>query len=340
MEKRGNEAMMTLLAKLTADVATSATEGGSFWFPPQASTAASTIDDVYYFIYYISVFFFVLIGAAIVYLSLKYRRKSRDQKPVEAAGHSNTLELTWSIIPTLLCVVMFYMGAVGFMDLRVAPKDALEVNVKAWKWAWEFQYPNGGTSSELYVVKDRPVRLVMASDDVLHSFFVPSFRVKQDVVPGRYTTLWFEATMAGEHQIFCTEYCGTRHSDMLAKVVVLETQEEWDAKMKQVGNPYEGKSPAESGALVYKAKGCNACHSLDGSKVIGPSFKGIWGEEHAFTDGSKATVDENYVRESVLYPQKKVLEGFPPVMPTYQGRLSDDEIGFLIEYLKTLASGN
>lgn len=309
---------------------------GTFWFPVQASTSAETIDFVYYFIYYISVFFFVLIGAAIIALTIRYRRQSRDERAAPAASHSNSLELTWSIIPALLCVAMFYFGTVGFMDLRTAPEDATEVTVRGYKWAWEFEYGNGATSTELHAVLGEATRLVMYSDDVIHSFFVPSFRVKQDVVPGRYTSMWFEPTAVGEHQIFCTEYCGTRHSDMLAKVIVHPTRDAYDQAVAALANKYDNLSSAESGELIYKAKGCNGCHSVDGSRLVGPSFKGIWGEQHRFADGSSGKVDENYIRNSVLYPQKQVVTGYSPVMPSYQGQLDDDEITYVIEYIKTL----
>ncbi|MEL6543076.1 MAG: cytochrome c oxidase subunit II [Myxococcota bacterium] len=323
-------------ANALTSLAVSAGDGSSFWFPPQASTSAETIDFVYYFIYYISIFFFVLIGGAIVYLALRYRRRSRDELALEAAGHSNTLEVTWSVIPAILCVFMFYFGTVGFMDLRTAPEDSNEVTVHGWKWAWEFEYENGGTSQMLHAVLGEPTRLVMYSDDVLHSFFIPSFRVKQDVVPGRYTSLWFEPTIAGEHQVFCTEYCGTKHSDMLAKVMVHETREQYEEAMSGLMNKYEGLSQAESGEMIYKAKGCNGCHSLDGSRLVGPSFKGLWGKERKFADASVENADENYVRNSILNPQGQVVEGYPPVMPSYKGQLTDDEIGFIIEYIKTL----
>lgn len=326
---------MTVLNILVSS-ALGAADGGSFWFPAQASTSAETIDFVYYFIYYICIFFFVVIGAAIVFLTLRYRRRGRDDLAGHAPGHSNTLEITWSVIPAILCVFIFYFGTVGFMDLRTSPDDATEVTVRGWKWAWEFEYPNGATSDVLHAVKGEPTKLLMFSDDVIHSFFVPSFRVKQDVVPGRYTSLWFEPTIAGEHQVYCTEYCGTKHSDMLATVLVHETREEYDTAMKKLANKYEGLTAAQSGELLYKAKGCNACHSLDGSKIVGPTFKGLWGKERKFVDAATAVADENYLRNSILYPQKQVVEAYPPVMPAYQGQLTDDEIGYLIEYIKSL----
>lgn len=328
--------MTTAALHRIASSAVMGADDGSFWFPVQASTSAETIDFVYYFIYYISIFFFVLIGAAILYFAMRYRRRGRDTLAEPAPSHSNSLELTWSIIPALLCVAMFYFGTVGFMDLRTPPEEATEVTVRGYKWAWEFEYGNGATATELHAVVGEPTRLVMYSDDVIHSFFVPSFRVKQDVVPGRYTSLWFEPTVAGEHQVFCTEYCGTRHSDMLAKVIVHESREEYNQAMSALSNKYEGLSQAESGQVIYKEKGCNSCHSIDGSRLVGPSFKGIWGEQHKFTDGSAAAVDENYVRNSVLYPQKQVVAGYPPVMPSYQGQLDDDELGYIIEYIKSL----
>lgn len=310
---------------------------GSFWLPEQASTSAETIDFVYWFIYYISLFFAVAIGAAIVILVFRFKRKNRDEiADRNAPHHSNTLEITWSIIPALLCVAMFYLATVGFMDLRTAPQNAEEVTVHGWKWAWEYEYANGATASVLHAVKGEPTKLLMYSDDVIHSFFVPAFRVKQDVVPGRYSSLWFTPTVAGEHQVFCTEYCGTSHSDMLSTVMVHETREQYEEALKKLGNKYEGLSLADAGAAVYKAKGCATCHSVDGSKLVGPSFKGTWGSARKFQDGTEAQADENYIRNSVLYPQKQVVAGYPPVMPTYKGQLSDDEVGYIIAYIKSL----
>ena len=308
---------------------------GDFWFPKQASTVASSVDDVYYFIYWVSVFFLVLIVGLLVYFAKKYQMKNRTQKAESQFHHSNLVEVVWTIPPLIISVIIFWVSTVAFINQKTMPEDSYEIYVRGWKWAWQFTYPNGYEDSVLHVPKDRPVKLIMSSDDVLHSFFIPAFRVKQDVVPGRYTNLWFEATDAGEYNIFCTEYCGTRHSDMLTKIIVHEDGE-FDTWLADASNILDKLSPVEAGAYLYEKKGCNQCHSVDGSSGVGPSFKGKWGTERGLVTGEKVAIDENYIRESVLMPQAKVAEGYAPVMPTYQGKLKDGEISAIIEYIKSL----
>ena len=224
--------------------------------------------------------------------------------------------------------------------MRTPPKDAVDITVTGKQWLWTFEYYNGKkTLNELYVRQNMPVRMVMRADDVLHSFFVPAFRVKQDLIPGRYTQLWFTPTKIGTFDIFCAEYCGTGHSAMLGRVIVL-SPEAYDIWENGVGTDGDGAvaslPPAELGEKVYKGKGCNACHSVDGSVVLGPSFKGLYGREGALEDGSSYTADENYIMKSILEPQEEVVKGFQPVMPSFKGILSDDEITALIAYMKTL----
>jgi cytochrome c oxidase subunit II len=221
-----------------------------------------------------------------------------------------------------------------YYDQRTMPKDAMEISVTAQKWRWDFEYKNGKkASTEFYVPVGVPVRLLMTSVDVIHSFYVPSFRMKQDVVPGMYSNVWFQAKETGVFQLFCTEFCGTNHSAMLGKVHVVDRLE-FD---KWVGGDPDAKlPPAERGAKLYTNKQCNTCHSIDGSKIIGPTFKGIWGREEELSDGSKVKVDENYVMESMMNPQAKIVKGFPPSMPPFQGSLTVDETKAIIEFLKTV----
>ena len=309
------------------------------WIPEAASNLASKVDGVLLLITIMSLVFFILITVVLVYFAIKYRRKREDEETPYITG-SEPLEIIWTVIPSILLIVLFVYGYVVFKDMRTPPKDAVEINVQGKQWLWTFDYYNGKkTINELYVQYNRPVRLVMEAQDVLHSFFVPAFRVKQDLVPGRYTQLWFTPTKIGTFDIFCAEYCGTGHSAMLGKVIVLspEAYEIWEKGVKvDEGVGVASLPPAELGAKIYKEKGCNACHSLDGSKIVGPSFKGIFGHPVELQDGSKVDVDENYIRQSILEPQAQVVKGFAPVMPSFKGILSDEDVTALVAYIKTL----
>ncbi len=308
--------------------------GRSTWLPRRASTTAADVDAAWAVVFWISVFFFFLITFLVVFFAIRYRGQ-RGIGPREYLKHNTPLEVTWSIIPLGIVIYLFYMGFTGYLNLVTPPENTYEVQVTAQKWNWLFTYPNGHINAELHVPVNQPVRLVMSSEDVLHSFYVPDFRVKQDVVPGRYTTLWFEATETGEMDIFCTEYCGTKHSNMLSKVVV-HAPGEFESWLEEASDIFKDRPLWQVGELLYNQRGCKQCHSLDGSRGTGPSFKNLWGTQHALQDGSQVTVDENYVRESILMPQAKLTAGYEPVMPTYQGRLKDKEITAIIEYLKTL----
>lgn len=313
---------------------TTVASDATFWFPEQASTVAPGVDWVYYFIYWVSVFFFVLLMVGMTLFAFKYKRKKGVQNEARA-GHNNLLEIVWTAIPSLIVVAIFYFGVTTYLDMRQPPADAYPVNVTGIKWAWSFTYPNGHVEPELHVPVNRPVKLTMTSEDVIHSFFVPAFRVKQDVVPGRYTTLWFEATKTGEFQVFCTEFCGTKHSDMLTKVIV-HPEGEFEKWLAGAADSTAGMPLAEAGAKLFEKQGCKQCHSIDGSPGVGPSMKGLWDKTESLTGGATAKVDENYIRESILEPMAKVVNGFPPAMPTYAGRIKDKEITAIIEYVKTL----
>lgn len=306
-----------------------------FMLPENKSplTADST-DGLFHFINEVSLIFLIGITFALIYFAFKYRRKSEDDK-TPVITHNNTLEITWSVIPLLIVLVVFGWGYSGWLNLRAVPDDAYEIQVTGFKWNWSVNYENGAqTLNEVHVPAGRPVKLVMQSRDVLHSFFVPDYRVKHDVLPGRYTYVWFQAEEAGESQVFCTEYCGTSHSDMLAKIIVHEP-DEFELWLEQNGGGPTG-TPAEQGEKLVQLQGCQTCHSVDGSPMIGPTFQGLWGREGQLSDGSSYTVDENYIRESILYPGEKVVAGYDNVMTPYEGRLNDDEISNIIEYLKTL----
>ncbi|MGV8039441.1 MAG: cytochrome c oxidase subunit II [Thermoanaerobaculaceae bacterium] len=309
-------------------------QGGGFWMPPPASTTAGEVDALFHFILWLSAFFFALIvGLGVLFVVRFHRRRAATPEP--SASHNTALELTWTIIPLILVVVIFGWGFKVFLDMNTVPADAYEVQVTGQKWKWLFTYPSGHVDENLHVPINRPVRLVMTSEDVIHSFFVPAFRVKRDVVPGRYSKLWFEANRAGQFDIFCAEYCGSSHSDMIAKVIV-HPEGEFEAWLEKEANVLSKLPPAEAGERLYKIRGCAQCHSVDGAAGIGPTLKGLFGEAVPLTGGGTAVADENYLRESILEPQATVVAGFQPVMPTYKGRLSDAEITAIIAYIKTL----
>ncbi len=309
------------------------------WIPEVASNLASKVDGLLILITLLSLVFFILITVVLVYFAIKYRRKREDEETPYITGNE-PLEIIWTVIPSILLIILFVYGYVVFKDMRTPPEDALEVTVEGKQWLWTFDYYNGKkTINELYVQHNRPVRLVMEAPDVLHSFFVPAFRVKQDLVPGRYTQLWFTPTKIGTFDIFCAEYCGTGHSAMLGKVIVLspEAYEIWEKGVKaDEGAGVASLPPAELGEKIYKEKGCNACHSVDGSVLVGPSFKGIFGHAAVMQDGSSVNVDENYIKQSIIEPQAHVVKGFQPVMPSFKGILSDEEVTALVAYIKTL----
>jgi cytochrome c oxidase subunit II len=306
----------------------------SVLLPPEGSSFAHNVDALYYFIHYLSLFFYILIVGAIVYFLWRYRRGHREGP---GPTHNLPLELTWSVIPLILLLAMFLWGFRGYMDMSMPPKGATEIHVVGKQWLWTFEYPDGFQQiGELHVPVNKPVNLVMTSEDVIHSFFVPSFRQKMDVIPGRYTSFWFDPILVGEHHVFCTEYCGDGHSDMLAKLVV-HTPEDYEAWKKKAQEEDTTTPLPELGAKLYQSKACFTCHSTDGSVKVGPSFKGIYGHSVTLSDGTSVTVDDNYIRESILNPTAQVVQGFPPAMPSFQGQLRDREIAGLIAFIKSLS---
>ncbi len=314
--------------------------GGSFWMPTQASSISASTDWLFYFVLWITIFFTILVAGIMVYFVVKYRHVEGKPAPGKTAGHSTALEVTWTVIPTIIVILIFFYGFRGYLDQAVVPPDAIDVKVIGRMWAWNFSYKaaNNGISDTLYIPINKPVMFTLQSEDTIHSLYIPAFRMKKDVVPGRYNKMWVTATELGTFPIECAEYCGTNHSQMAAKVVVM-TEDDWLKKMAEVGNIFSGRSMSEVGEVLYQQRGCAGCHSLDGSIVIGPSWKNVWGHEAVFTDGTKQIADENYIRESILYPQKKIVAGFGGQMPSYAGSLNDKEIDAIIEYMKTLADG-
>lgn len=314
----------------------------TFWLPEQASTFAPGHDWLFYFIYWVSVISFIGLMAAMTLFAIKYRRRSKDQRTSPNEGNT-ALELIWSAIPGLVFVVIFVVGFKTYIDMATPPANAMEVRVVGYKWFWEMRYPNGQTMNNTLVVPvNTPVRLVMSSEAtspedpaVIHSFFVPAFRTKRDVLPYRYTVMWFEATKVGEYHIFCAEYCGTGHSKMIGTVRVVP-QDEFEDAIKPAGWDEEKETLAEFGKRTFAEAGCTACHSVDGSRLVGPSLQGVYGSSVALTDGSTVEADENYLRDSIMDPQSQIVAGYPPSMPTYAGRLTDQQIDGLIEYIKSV----
>lgn len=310
----------------------------TFWFPPQASTFAKEVDDFYFLIYYICLAFFIPIVIGMVYFVWKYRRRPGYEGSSEA-WHNNLLEVTWTVVPTLLVVWIFVRGTEGYLDMMRPPADTIDINLTARKWAWTFQYPNGAISDQLHIPIDKPVRMVMRSDDVLHSFFIPSFRCKTDVVPGRVQTMWFQAIQKGEFDIFCAEYCGEKHSNMLSTVTVHD-QAGYEKFLAEGVKPPE--DPVKHGVWLYNRMGCKGCHSLEeGKVVVGPSFSKSFGSEQQMSNGEKVKIDEAYIQESILEPQNKKRAGFEKVsqMQSFQGKLKKEQIEALTAMIKSLKDG-
>lgn len=302
------------------------------WLPRAASTLADSVDTAWDVVYWMSIVFFVVIIGAQAYFMWKYKRRTETDVTSDI-DHSTAVEITWTVIPSLLCIFLFLFGFYGYVNASVAPANAYEIQVTGQKWSWAFSHPNGKTEAgELHVPKGRPVKLIMSSRDVLHSFFVPEFRIKQDVVPGIYTTLWFEATEEGPMAIFCTEYCGTDHSAMLASMNVMN-----EGAFQEWLNADEGKgmTPVAMGADLFAKNACLSCHSAtDATVKVGPSLYKVFGRQEQMADGSTLTADENYLRESILVPNAKLVKGFGPIMPAFKGVLKDKQIDAIIAYLK------
>jgi len=306
--------------------------GGIPLFPEQASSFAAEVDALYLFIVAVSAFFTLAVSVAVVVFAFRYRRKHAEEVGAHIEG-SLPLELAWSIIPTIIAMVMFVWGAKLFYELRRPPDEALQIYAVGKQWMWKFQHTGGQREiNELHVPTGRPVKVFVTSEDVLHDLYFPAFRTKIDAIPGRYTQLWFTATKPGRYHIFCAEYCGTKHSGMVGTVVVMEPAQyqSWLA-----GGGTEG-TMAERGARLFNDLACNTCH-LDSGQGRGPSLKDIMGTQVELVGGGTALVDEVYLRESILNSQAKVVRGFTPLMPTFQGLISEEGLAALIEHVKSLS---
>jgi cytochrome c oxidase subunit 2 len=296
--------------------------------PQQASTAAKEVDAFFYFLVGVSAFFALLIATLLIYFAIKYRRRSESERPHAIEG-ALQLELLWTLIPFGLTMVMFVWSAAIYVKLQRPPDDAIEVFVVGKQWMWKLQHIEGQREiNELHVPVGRPVKLTMTSEDVIHSFYVPAFRIKQDVLPGRYTTTWFQATKPGTYHLFCTEYCGTQHSGMIGSVIVMEPAEfaTW------LGGGVK-LSLASAGETLFQQLGCSTCH-LDQGTGRGPVLTGLLGKQVQLSNGTTLVADETYVRESILNPQAKIVAGYQPIMPTFKGLVSEEQLLQLIAYIK------
>lgn len=301
------------------------------FFPPEASTQAVQVDLLYFFLVAVSAFFAVLIAVLIIVFAVKFHRKSEDEVGVPIHG-SLILELAWTIIPLGLTMVIFVWGAVVFFHGVRPPKDSIDVYVVGKQWMWKIEHMNGAREiNELHVPIGQPVKLIMGSEDVIHSFSIPAFRVKEDVIPGRYNTLWFTATKPGRYHLFCTQYCGTRHSFMVGWVVAMEPA---DYQAWLAGGE-SGTTMVNAGAKLFQDLSCGTCHT-DTSQSRGPALNGVYGSRVQLTNGQSVIADDAYIRESILQPQAKIVAGYAPIMPTFQGLISEDQLLQLITYVKSL----
>ena len=300
-------------------------------FPEQASAMAARVDALFFFLIAVTVLFVALIFFLIVVFAVKYRRRSEDERPRPIEGNF-WLEILWSAIPLGLTMVMFVWGAIIYFDIYNPPNDALEIGVVGRQWMWKAQHAEGQSEiNELHVPVGQAVKLIMTSEDVIHDVFLPAFRVKQDVLPGRYTTLWFQPTKAGVYPLYCAEYCGTQHSGMVGRVVVLEPAE----FEKWLGGGATGMSMVDLGASLFQRFGCNTCHRGGGTSQ-GPSLAGLFGKTVQLEGGKTVTANEDYLRESILEPRAKVVAGYQPIMPTFKGLVSEEGILQLIAYIKSI----
>jgi cytochrome c oxidase subunit II len=389
---------MNALFLLMSNALAEGEQRSDFWLPEQASTLSSEIDTTFYFIYYVSAVFFVVLMGAMIWFALAYKQKSEGERTLDLKG-SHKIEFAWAVFPSFLLITMFVMGFKTYIRSTVPPAESIEIRVEAWQWAWGYRYPRYGielgAEESLVVPVNTPVRLQMSSKDVLHSYYVPDFRVKKDVVPNRYSTVWFEANdlysgkifqrhqgkiregtsstiveistdtvvetilgrakkeglslkkediKVGTHQVFCTEYCGDDHSRMLTSIVVLQ-QEHFDLWVKGTTSfdPYEKyKSDAEVGAYLAGKKGCTGCHNAKEAKDgAGPSWVGLFGKERKFTNADSTVADENYIRESILNPDAKIVantsgDRYGVMNGGWDKLLTERDIDAIVAYIKSI----
>jgi len=300
-------------------------------FPEAASTIATRVDALYFFLLGVAAFFSLLIAGLIIYFAIKYRRRSSREIGQRLPTHY-ALEITWTVIPFIITMVLFVWASRVYVDMVHPPIETLNIYVVAKQWMWKFQHLDGQREiNELHLPVGRDVKLIATSEDVIHDFFVPAFRVKVDVVPGRYVTIWFHPTKAGRYRLFCAEYCGTKHSGMIGEVVVLDPPEfqAW------LSGGATQQTLSEAGQQLFSDLACNTCHRPD-LKGRGPVLENLFGSTVTLQSGEKVTADEAYIRESILNPAAKITAGYQPIMPTFQGQVSEEQLLALVEYVKSL----
>lgn len=301
--------------------------------PEQASTFAERVDPMFYALSIFVGVFCVAITLIMIGLGIVYRQRHDGRKSVHVENMA--IELTWSAIPMVIALGIFAWGAVLYFDYSKMPENTLDISVIGKQWMWKVQHPNGVREvNELHVPVGQPVKLTMTSQDVIHNFYIPAFRVKQDVLPARYTQMWFEATKTGTFPLFCAEYCGTQHSTMVGTVTVMEAHEyeEWLS-----GGP--ALSPVAAGEALFQQMGCVTCHAA-GDASRGPNLDGLFGTERALKGGATIVADEEYIRESILNPTAKIAEGYAALMPNFATQLNDDDVLNLVAYIKSLSAAN
>jgi cytochrome c oxidase subunit II len=306
---------------------------GTPLFPESASTMSGRVDAVFFFLVVVAIVFSLLIAGLIVRFAVKYRRRAPNEIG-EVQHGAMALEVAWTVVPLVITMIAFGWGASVFFAMSRPPDETLNVYAVGKQWMWKFQHLDGQREiNELHVPVGRAVKLIMTSEDVIHDFFVPAFRTKADVIPGRYTTVWFEATKPGRYQLFCAEYCGTRHYGMVGSVIVMDPSEyqTWLS-----GGTQEG-TLASAGEKLFVDLACNTCHRPD-AQGRGPILHGLFGKTVTLQNGETIPVDEAYIRESILTPAAKLTAGFQPIMPTFQGLVTEEQLLELVEYVKSLQS--
>ena len=303
------------------------------FFPEQASNFAPKVDGVFIFVLLTCLFFAVLVTLLIIFAAFKYKRTSPGEVGSTVEGNL-LLEVGWTVIPLVIAMGMFAWGAVVYVNFRTAPEDTLNIYVVGKQWMWKLEQPNGKREiNELHVPLNRNIKLILGSEDVIHNFYVPAFRVKMDVVPGRYNTMWFRPKKIGKYRFYCSQYCGTNHAVMTGWVTVMDPAEyaAW------LSNESGSINPASAGEKLFGQLACNTCHLSNGTGRA-PSLNGVYGGKVLFADGTTAVADDAYIRESILQPKAKIVAGYQPVMPTFQGLVSEEQILNLTAYIKSLQS--
>ncbi len=311
----------------------------------QASSFAENVDFAHDIITIFSVFFTILITGVMIYFAIRYRQRDGKHHPTPQLLHNNMLEVVWTIIPIIISIYVAYLGIIYYQDMRTPAKDALVINVTGQKWFWDFKYPNGkafsGKDVEFVVPVNKPVQLVLTSRDVLHSFFIPAMRVKKDAVPGMYSYINFTPIKTGNYQVFCTEYCGREHYNMMVSLKVV-SEAEYDRWVNDTSDDFRKSltSPSDIGKVLYTQKGCNACHSLDGTKIVGPTWLNLYNSKVKLASGKEVEADDNYIKTSILEPAKELHDGFANLMPSYAGQLSDEDISAMIAFIRDQTTEN